>query len=131
MTVIRGQQGRDDPEFQLRQGNFRKEHLTISFCLKEHNGRATAWSLPLHTDTSDAHPVEEVVGLAYKGMRVQLFTHRQRRQVAVYAQCWFVNSTGLDVQIVQPGGPGRMHPVPFFADKITFLPELRNESGDS
>eukprot|EP00439_Symbiodinium_sp_Y106_P072755 s153_g13.t1 len=48
----------------------------------------------------------------------------------VYTSWWFVNSTGLDVRLLQPGGPGPMHPVAAFGSKVSILPEIRNDAGD-
>ncbi|CAK0892530.1 unnamed protein product [Prorocentrum cordatum] len=76
------------------------------------------------------HSAEGVIELIFRGMYARLNAYRRERVLLVYASWWFVNSTGLDVQLLQPGGPGPMHPVPCFGEEVTFLPQLRNKNGD-
>ena len=61
--------------------------------------------------------LSEVVQLEFKGMWITLNALRNQRELVIYNRWWFVNSTGLDVRLLQPGGPGPMHPVASFSNK--------------
>lgn len=105
------------------------EDLNVSFALRDANGHATSWSLPLPAVTTRRSPTE-LVELEFKGMWIHLNALRIGRELVVYARTWFCNSTGLEVRLLQPGGPGPLHPVPCFGNKVYFLPEIRNDAGD-
>ncbi|CAE8637733.1 unnamed protein product [Polarella glacialis] len=106
------------------------DDLTVSFALRDAKGNTTSWSLPLQAVTT-TRLTEELIELECKGMWVKLNAFRKGRELVVYARRWFANSTGLDVWLLRPWGTGPMHPVPCFGQNIFFLPELRNEAGES
>jgi len=106
------------------------EDLRVSFALPSASC-STSWSLPIQA-VSRSRSLEDVIELEYKGIYIRLNVNRKGRELAIYARHWFVNSTGLKVNLLQSSdGPGPMQSVPCFgAKKIAFLPEIRNESGD-
>lgn len=105
------------------------EDACVSFALRAGATCTTSWSVPMQA-LSPLRSVHEVIVLEHRGMPVRLHACRRGRELVIYAKWWFVDSTGLGVQLLQPGGPGPMHPVPLFDGRIAFLPELRNEAGD-
>eukprot|EP00931_Biecheleriopsis_adriatica_P060678 TRINITY_DN36453_c0_g1_i1.p1 TRINITY_DN36453_c0_g1~~TRINITY_DN36453_c0_g1_i1.p1 ORF type:complete len:3105 (+),score=627.80 TRINITY_DN36453_c0_g1_i1:59-9373(+) len=105
------------------------EDLTVSFALRDTAGHVTSWCLPLQAVAS-RRSATELVELEFKGMWIHLNALRHGRELVVYARWWFINSTGLDVRLLQPGGPGPLHPVACFGSQVCFLPEIRNDSGD-
>lgn len=105
------------------------EDACMSFALRGPGTHTTSWSFPVKA-LSSLRSIHEVIMLEHRGMIVRLHAFRRGRDLVVYAKWWFVDSTGLGVQLLHPGDAGPMHPVPRFDGRIAFLPELRNEAGD-
>ncbi|CAE7611417.1 cmk-1 [Symbiodinium natans] len=116
------------PQSMLPAFDFVAEELTVSFAVRDQHGHASSWSLPLRA--VQLRRSTEVVQLEFKGMWINLNAMRNGRELIVYTALWFVNSTGLDIRLLQPGGPGPMHPVAAFGSKVSILPEIRNDAGD-
>ncbi|CAL1138291.1 unnamed protein product, partial [Cladocopium goreaui] len=117
------------PQSMLPSFEFVAEDLTVSFAVRDLQGHASSWSLPLRAVLPTGARTEPVQ-LEFKGMFINLNAMRSGRELVVYTRWWFVNSTGLDVRLLQPGGPGPMHPVASFNSKVSILPEIQNGAGD-
>ncbi|CAK9046519.1 unnamed protein product [Durusdinium trenchii] len=105
------------------------EDLSVSFAVRDTQGHASSWSLPLPAVSGRGS--SETVQLDFRGMYINLNAMRSGRELIVYTRWWFVNSTGLsDLRLQQPGGPGPLHPVASFSSKVSILPEIQNDAGD-